>query len=666
MAVSMYTPMAKSELGDLANTYQGLPFNEIMNVGLYKDKNQREALASASGSLSAIAQYNTAPGSQDEQWYYNEYLPKVQAIGQKYASKELSDPLIYNSFQQEMSSLKNPANMIRIKNMMATAKNAEEYTAARNKLIEEGTLLADESPAQPWVGANSSKMPWQGAPTKALDYNKKLDEYYKDIEKTNLGDIEGFPGMYRYGIGDKKISDLANKNADDFLNTNEGQQAVRSYMRKNKIEDNDQNRSAIAKQIIKDYGERHKGYKIEGTFLGDKLARMQGQGGQGFQSFWAQMITDMNDKYIQTNGKEAKTYQDPETLGEVLGVPDKLGRTIISTDHIVASPVLIGDNAKEVNNKYKIVSQYKTIQSELDRVLSENKDKNNPFRTEATASDILNKPKFNPNLPLDYNSVPKEYKSSVARLGIKTQGQYVKHLTDLENNLIRGNKKIIDLTNGSDVANAENEYTDLTKLGQALEGLPTQSLTFRPSNDRSGNVMRAEASTDGGMDYELFVKGNYELTNDQFNKLPRGKRKELERIIQRVGGNLNTQVQDHTGKMVDGVLIPHYAKMGGSNNASDIYNFESAENRKLKGGSLDTETLDQIKYATMYGQETYAMSAINTQYLKLLKKRSSIAKGKEQATVEDVQFINNQINQIEQSAQERGIDLSSVKEKANE
>lgn len=203
------------------NTYQALPFQELALAAESRQQKHDEILGKLNTAVAAADALKYISGSEDKKTI-NQYRRKFSDIADKYVDKDLSDPEVYRSLLSEMRRGINKQDIAKIQEShSAWAQNQKNKAEMKAKGIYHEGLDQD-----PYKNYNTLTQGVYGYQTEALlDSKKKAKSYFDDLKPTQT--FDPITGMIVRKIDKEDILRVASGNLSNFIDSNEGRQAIK-------------------------------------------------------------------------------------------------------------------------------------------------------------------------------------------------------------------------------------------------------------------------------------------------------------------------------------------------------------------------------------------------------------------------------------------------------
>jgi hypothetical protein len=181
-----------------------------------------ENLARMDQAIAAADQLKYISNSEDEAYVTGELRPAIQNLAQTYATQDLSDPTVYNAMLSEMRT---SIDKNRVQAIQESYGNYMQNQAIKQRLRAQGKYHEALDAADPAIGYDSRTGVYNYQTEALLDLDAAAKKYFDDV-KANAG-FDPESGMVWSGVGETRLSRIAKENFRHFLDTNEGEQAVR-------------------------------------------------------------------------------------------------------------------------------------------------------------------------------------------------------------------------------------------------------------------------------------------------------------------------------------------------------------------------------------------------------------------------------------------------------
>lgn len=326
MEVSQYNQPAQS---NVVNTYSPIPFQEMMQAGMMKQKEQEQGLDQLGKMADETYNIKYIPNSVDEQYVKQHVIPKAQEIVSKYSSMDLTDPVIR---RQMMSEFNTNIDKNRVKSIQDSAQGWQQYQAGRQKLQLEDKLDPNEvDVSHGWDSSqhgtfNNLPTPYSDP---ILEIRKNL---FEPLHDSTLSTHKDDAGNYfiKSGVNDKTIQDVTKANLANYLSTAVGKRAIRNYRKSTGLTEDEASDVQLLAQAFKDAGEPYKRNNEKVEHLAQETASSPTDPTNN--PYKGQLKTQyINNQALATSDKvKAKLGFDPTSITNPQDIPntDKYGQLI--------------------------------------------------------------------------------------------------------------------------------------------------------------------------------------------------------------------------------------------------------------------------------------------------------------------------------------------------
>lgn len=255
------------------NTYSPIPFAEMQQAVATRQGRLDENLARMDAANIQAQNLNYISNSEDERYIKGVVQPGMESIVTEFSGQDLSDPTVYNALRAKMSSTFDKS---RVKDIQSSYAGWKQNQASVGKLKAAGKYQEALDLMNPAKGYDSRKGVYDYQTESALDIRKAAEQYFNNLRADTGWNPE--TGMVHSGISDAKIQQSATENIRTFLDTKEGEQAVRIAAHRmgvdyNKISRED--REGFAMDVLMEVGDEF-GYSST-TPMSGYASYMKGQ-----------------------------------------------------------------------------------------------------------------------------------------------------------------------------------------------------------------------------------------------------------------------------------------------------------------------------------------------------------------------------------------------------
>ena len=204
------------------NTYVPIPFQEMQEAVATRQARLDENLGRMNMANASAQNLNYISNSKDERYIKGEVQPGMENIVTEFSNQDLSDPTVYNALRAKMSSTLDKG---RIKDIQGSHAAWQQNQEIVRKLKAQGKYQEALDLQDPAKDYDSRTGVYNYQSEAALDIRKAAEQYFNNLKadtRINPEKMEIWSG-----IGSAKIKGAAQENLRSFLDSKEGEQAVR-------------------------------------------------------------------------------------------------------------------------------------------------------------------------------------------------------------------------------------------------------------------------------------------------------------------------------------------------------------------------------------------------------------------------------------------------------
>lgn len=207
------------------NTYVPIPFQEMVQAGALKQDRYQQAATAADQTLAAIENVNAIPNSVDAS-LRDQAVRSIYSIRDKYATKDLSDPMVVRQMNNEIMSAVKPSDI---------RKWEESHLGYQNYMQESARMEAAGrgTPEELRFNFNNYDSSVTGVfnqlPRMGHNIKKATKEFFDDVQRTYLGEqVMGDSGVigYAHGVTENRLLEHAARNLGVFADSPAGRQIL--------------------------------------------------------------------------------------------------------------------------------------------------------------------------------------------------------------------------------------------------------------------------------------------------------------------------------------------------------------------------------------------------------------------------------------------------------
>jgi len=262
MAVNRYDIPAQSEF---INTYVPIPFEQMVGAGQVQQQRYDTASAAIDQKMADVANLQAIPNSVDED-YVMGLRRNMQDIVDRYAEKDLGNPVVMRQINAEIRGIADPDRIKRIQDSYqgwtARTKGAAQLSARGeyNELLE-----GIRDPSLMGRYDSSTMGTYQYLPGAYEDPTQAMRTYFTDIQERILPVDEMSPesqalskeGYTIMGVTEQDVDRVVEENWRDFARTVTGQNEWELYKRQNPDwQEQGVTKEEVVKGMLRDIGER--------------------------------------------------------------------------------------------------------------------------------------------------------------------------------------------------------------------------------------------------------------------------------------------------------------------------------------------------------------------------------------------------------------------------
>ena len=253
MAVNQYSTPAEARF---INTYVPIPFEQLNQAAATRQAKHDTNLAGLDAARAGLANINYIPDSQDEVYVRNA-LHTMDEISDQFVGADLSDPEQERALRNAMRTQISGENLRKIQ----TSHGMWEQNQKIKADLKRQGKYHEALDADPWRGYNT--LGEQGVynyQTEALlDSRRAAEQYFNNLRANQMVSEDGTSLIS--GVSQADIDRAASGNLRNFIDTNEGRQAVKLAAYRSGIDYdslNQQQREGLADQYLRDVGQEFK------------------------------------------------------------------------------------------------------------------------------------------------------------------------------------------------------------------------------------------------------------------------------------------------------------------------------------------------------------------------------------------------------------------------
>ena len=237
------------------NTYVPIPFQEMQQAVATRQGRLDENMARMDAANAAAQNLNYISNSIDEEYIKGTVQPGMESIITEFSTQDLSDPTVYNALRAKMSSTLDKS---RIKDIQSSYAAHQANLQTVGELKAKGKYQEALDLGDPTIGGrfDSRRGVFKYQTESALDIRKAAEQYFNNLRADTGWNPQ--TGEVWSGISDAKIFESADENVRTFLDSKEGEQAVRIAAHRNGIDYNKlsaERKKAYAMDVLMEVGD---------------------------------------------------------------------------------------------------------------------------------------------------------------------------------------------------------------------------------------------------------------------------------------------------------------------------------------------------------------------------------------------------------------------------
>lgn len=252
MAITRYDRPAES---NIVNTVTPIPFEQMMQAGQMMANQYDQGMDALQKVYDDTYNIKYIPESKDEQYVKQQVIPAAREIFEKYISQDMGNPLVR---RQAIMDLNSKIDKQRINEIQESWTGWKEDQKNIIKQKQEGKYADFLETSYKGYDTSVSGI-YRGITPAALDYRKKMETYFDNLEPDSYVDKNS--GQIIAYIDEKKIAKTAQGNLQSFIESPEGRQKVMELQSRG-ITGKDQEKELL--EYAKQVGREHLIRKVQG------------------------------------------------------------------------------------------------------------------------------------------------------------------------------------------------------------------------------------------------------------------------------------------------------------------------------------------------------------------------------------------------------------------
>lgn len=221
IGISRYDQPAQAQF---MQTYVPVPFQEILQAGLTKQKTYDTNRSSFEQAIADTQNLGYIPNSQD-QAYIESLRSRLEAVRDQYLDKDYSNPEITRQLYKDINA---NVNRNLVNRIQQSHEGYKQYQQLAAKATSEGKSLFNPYNFTGYSTEGSGI--FAGQPEPLHDWRSKEETYFNDLKPSSYTDKNtGETVLY---IDDTQIDRLAKAGLQDYAQSTEGNQKLRNYLDK--------------------------------------------------------------------------------------------------------------------------------------------------------------------------------------------------------------------------------------------------------------------------------------------------------------------------------------------------------------------------------------------------------------------------------------------------
>ncbi len=211
------TPAQSNVLDTFVDTYVPIPFEEMMKIGMMKQKQYEDANDALQKTYEDTYNLKYIPNTPDEEYIKNHVIPTSRQIFDNYSTKDLTDPVVRRQMRNDFNTKIDKA---RVRDIQDSHSGWVDYQKEYGKLNIEGkTSPYQGDPVRGWDSSKRGVFTIQ--PKAYVDPVQEIgNDLFKPIHDSTLKKVSDGRGniFVTSGVNQDVIDDISVKNLGNYLN----------------------------------------------------------------------------------------------------------------------------------------------------------------------------------------------------------------------------------------------------------------------------------------------------------------------------------------------------------------------------------------------------------------------------------------------------------------